>query len=110
MVARARKSFPACSDPELVLCIIHNKRILINKRMNEAKAPDNAVRACATDEIQGTTCAPQDMPLWPKIELIGCSMGEGQEVRRHPGRGLYAPAGSAPFCAAHEARVRRRGD
>ena len=36
MVARARKAFPACSDPDLVLCISHNKRILINKRMNEA--------------------------------------------------------------------------
>ena len=77
MVARARKSFPACSDPDLVLCISHNKRILINKRMNESKAPDNAVkvRVCATEEIQGTTRAPQDMLLWPKMELIGCPRG-----------------------------------
>ena len=75
MVARARKSFPACSDPDLVLCISHNKRILINKRMNEAKAPDNAVKVCATEEIQGTTCAPQDMLLWPQMELIGCPRG-----------------------------------
>ena len=75
MVARARENFPACSDPDLVLCISHNKRILINKRMNEAKAPDNAVKVCATEEIQGTTCAPQDMLLWPKMELIGCPRG-----------------------------------
>ena len=75
MVARARKTFPSCQDPDLVLCISHNKRILINKRMNEAKAPDNAVRVYATEEIQGTTCQPQDMLLWPKMELIGCPRG-----------------------------------
>ena len=43
--------------------------------MNEAKAPDNAVKVCATEEIQGTTCAPQDMLLWPQMELIGCPRG-----------------------------------
>ena len=79
MVARARKSFPACSDPDLVLCISHNKRILINKRMNETKAPDNAVRVYAVEEIQGTTCQPQDMLLWPKIELIGCPRGRAKK-------------------------------
>ena len=63
MVARACKRFLACSDPDLVLCISHNKRSLINTRMNEARAPDNAVKVCATEEIQGTTCAPQDMLL-----------------------------------------------
>ena len=55
MVARARKTFPSCQDPDLVLCISHNQRILINKRVHEAKAPDNAVKVCATEEIQGTT-------------------------------------------------------
>ena len=75
MVARARTLFPSCHDPDLVLCISHNKRILINKRMNEAKAPDNAVRVYAADEIQGATCQPQDMLLWPQIEIIGCPRG-----------------------------------
>ena len=53
MVARARDMFPNFSDPDLVLCISHITRILINKRMNESKAPDNAVRVSATEEIQG---------------------------------------------------------
>ena len=75
MVTRARKTFPICQDPDLVLCISHNKRILINKRMNEAKARDNAVKVCATEETQGVTCAPQDMLLWPQMELIGCPRG-----------------------------------
>ena len=79
MVARARKMFPSSQDPDLVLCISHNKRIMINKQMNEAKAPDNAVRVFAKDEIQGTTCQPQDMLLWPKIELIGCPRGRAKK-------------------------------
>ena len=79
MAARARNTFPGCSDPDLVLCISHNKRILINKRMNEAQAPNNAVNVCAADEIQGTTCQPQDMLLWPNMELIGCSHGRGKK-------------------------------
>ena len=54
MVARAEKTFPTCSGPDLVMRINHNKRILINKRMNEAKAPDTAVKVCATEEVQGT--------------------------------------------------------
>ena len=77
MVARARSAFPSCSDPDLVLCISHNKRALINKRMNEARAPDTAVKVCATEEIQGTTCQPQDMLIWTSMELIGCPMGAG---------------------------------
>ena len=64
-----------------MLRISHNKRILINKRMNEAKAPDNAVKVCATEEIQGTTCQPQDMLIWPKIELIGCPRGRAKKYQ-----------------------------
>ena len=51
----------------------------MNKRMNEAKAPSDAVRVYATEEIQGATCQPQDMLLWPKIELIGCPRGRGKK-------------------------------
>ena len=87
MVARARKSFPACSDPDLVLCICHNKRVLINKRMNGSKAPGNAVKVCATEEIQGMTCAPQDMQLWPQMELIGCP--RGRAAKHSAGQGVY---------------------
>ena len=79
MVARARKSFPSCSDPDIVLCISHNKRILINKRLNEAKAPEYRVFVGADEEIQGTTCQPQDMLIWPKMELIGCPRGRGKK-------------------------------
>ena len=52
---------------------------MMNKKLNEAKAPDNAVRVFAKDEIQGTTCQPQDMLLWPKIELIGCPRGRAKK-------------------------------
>ena len=45
----------------------------------KSKAPDNAVRVDATEEIQGTTCQPQDMLLWPKMELIGCPRGRGKK-------------------------------
>mgnify|MGYP006863768474 CR=1 FL=1 len=47
--------------------------------MSEAKAPDNAVRVHAEDAVQGTTCQPQDMLLWPKIELIGWPRGRGKK-------------------------------
>ena len=47
--------------------------------MSEAKAPDYAVRVCATEEIQETTCQPQDMLLWPQMELIGCPRGRGKK-------------------------------
>ena len=79
MVARAKNNFPACSDPDLVLCISHNKRILINKRMNESRAPDTAVEVCVTEEIQGTTCQPQNMFIWTGMELIGCPRGRGRK-------------------------------
>ena len=53
MAARARLAFPSMPDPDLVLRVSRNKLILINRRLNEAKAPDNAIRVYATEEIQG---------------------------------------------------------
>ena len=52
---------------------------MINKRLNEAKAPDNAIRVYATEEIQGTTCQPLDLIIWPKIELICCPRGRAKK-------------------------------
>ena len=50
MVARARATFLSCPDPVLVLCVNHNKWILTNKRMNDAKAPDDATRICCMED------------------------------------------------------------
>ena len=109
MVARAKRTFPGCSDPDLVLCISHNKRILINKGMNEANAPDNAVKVCAMDEIQGTTCQPQDMPIWTNMELIGDPRGRAKKYDAVQGVVCTVPLIDCLcvcVCVAHEARVR----
>ena len=79
MVARTRKEFPSCGDPDLALCICHNKRILTYKSMNATKAPDNAVRVCAEEDIQGILCQPQDMFLLANMERIGRPRGRANK-------------------------------
>ena len=47
--------------------------------MNEAKAPYNAARVSSETEVQGTTCQPQGMLLWPKLGRICCPRGRAKK-------------------------------
>jgi hypothetical protein len=55
------------------LCISHAKRVQINRLCNEHFKPPDAVLVKAPKRTKGQLCAPQNMWLWPGIELLGCS-------------------------------------
>ena len=88
-VQKAQTQFPVrlnAIDIDIVLCISHANRMIINNRQNEAKAMQHEANGGATvhvdwsgDDIKGTTCQPQPMLLWVGIELIGCPRGCGKD-------------------------------
>ena len=55
------------------LCISHQKRVRINARCNGYFKQPGAVLIKAPKRHKGQLCAPQDMWLWPGIELLGCT-------------------------------------
>ena len=72
--------FDPLDDP-LVLCISHARRMIINGRQNRLLKPVDAVFfECSQDEITGCTMKPQDMWIWPGVELIGCPRGSGKNL------------------------------
>ena len=88
-VQKAQFQFPVrlnAIDIDIVLCVSHANRMIINKRQNEAKAMEHEASGGATvhidwsgDDIKGTTCQPQPMLVWVGIELIGCPRGCGKD-------------------------------
>ena len=57
------------------LCISHGKRVQINGQCNEhfRKQHPGAAHVKAPKRTRGQLCAPQNMWLWPGIELLGCT-------------------------------------
>ena len=90
IVEQAQKTYPVkLSSPlefDVVLCVSHANRMLVNRLQNEAKAriyercyPTYHVEWSGED-IKGTTSQPQSMIIWPGIELIGCTRGLGKNT------------------------------
>ena len=83
-VEESRRRYPAACDADdpLVLCVSHERRMIINARQNAqlagvpGKTPAVFVK-CSENELPGCTVKPQDMWLWPGITLIGCPRGSG---------------------------------
>lgn len=84
LVEESRRRYPAVCDPDddpLVLCISHSRRMIINARQNARVKPADAVfLECSEDEAPGCTMKPQDMWIWPGIQLIGCPRGSGTNL------------------------------
>ncbi len=84
LVEESRRRYPAACEPRddpLVLCISHNRRMLINARQNALVKPADAVfLECSEGETTGCTMKPQDMWIWPGIQLIGCPRGSGKNL------------------------------
>jgi hypothetical protein len=55
------------------LCIRHAKRLRINAMCNGYLKQPGAVLIKAPEQRKGQLCAPQDMWVWPGIELLGCA-------------------------------------
>jgi hypothetical protein len=84
LVEESRRRYPAACDPDddpLVMCVSHNRRMLIDSNQNDRVKHTNAVfLECSENEMIGCTMKPQDMWIWPGIELIGCPRGSGKNL------------------------------
>ena len=87
-MADARARFPrTAQEADWVLCLSHQKRMALNRQMNQRKKPPGALffrhllrPACGC--LTGNQ--PQSMWLWPGITLVGAG---GPEPQGHPGPG-----------------------
>ena len=70
----SRANYPVTmptEDHDIVLCVSYEKRVRINKFINERS---KSRRTCNA-EIPGTACHPRSMFSKPSLELVGCPRG-----------------------------------
>ena len=66
------------------LCISHRRRILLNRQLNKAFLPDEAVPTFVRAKPKkGQMCAAQSMFLWVGIELLGCVQATRKGIRNN---------------------------
>ena len=78
-LAREKFTYEGVCDLNLVLS--HRKRIAINRKVNVYKKPDDAVFLPCPKLKRLSLNAPQEMWIWPELELLGCLPIEKQGVR-----------------------------
>jgi hypothetical protein len=83
LAAEARELFPChfSGPPRWTLVLSHKRRVFVNSQVNLALKPVHALYVSAPKPTKGQLCAPQDMHLWPGLELLGCSRGANGKVR-----------------------------
>ena len=72
VLAECREKFKLPTMARHNLCISHRKRVSINARCNGYFKQPGAILIEAPKKHKGQLCAPQDMWVWPGIELLGC--------------------------------------
>ena len=60
--------------------ISHQRRIRLNRELNQAEAPPDAVRLEVTGKAAHGNSA-QAMLIWPSLQLIGCVSAEKKGIR-----------------------------
>jgi hypothetical protein len=73
----ARKEFKAKGEARYNLCLSHKSRVAINARVN-ARHPQGALFVPAFEVHERFMNKPQDMHIWPGLELIGCCAKQGK--------------------------------
>ena len=76
--AKAQFKLVACARWNLV--ISHQRRIRINRELNQAEAPADAVLMEVTGKATHGNSA-QTMLIWPSLVLIGCVSAEKKGIR-----------------------------
>ena len=66
---------------DLNLVLSHRKRIAINRKVNIHKKPEDAIFLPCPKLKRLSLNAPQEMFIWPGLELLGCLPIEKQGVR-----------------------------
>ena len=79
-VKQAKAHFKLATSARWNLVISHQRRIGINRELNQQEAPSDAVRL----EVAGKAAhgnAAQTMLIWPSLQLIGCVSAEKKGIR-----------------------------
>ena len=80
-VKLARERFRYEGVCDLNLTLSHRKRIAINRKVNLHKKPHDAIFLPCPKLKRLSLNAPQEMWIWPGLELLGCLPIEKQGVR-----------------------------
>ena len=80
-VKLAREKFTYEGVCDLNLTLSHRKRIAVNRKVNLHKQPHDAVFLPCPKLKRLSLNAPQEMWIWPGLELLGCLPIEKQGVR-----------------------------
>ena len=78
-LAREKFTYEGVCDLNLVLS--HRKRITINRKVNMHKKPEDAIFLPCPKLKRLSLNAPQEMWIWPELELLGCLPIEKQGLR-----------------------------
>ena len=77
---QAKAQFKLSAGARWNLVISHQRRIRINRDLNQQEAPPDAVRLEVTGKAAHGNSA-QTMLIWPSLTLIGCLSAEKKGVR-----------------------------
>jgi hypothetical protein len=80
LVRQAKATFTSGSSARFNLVISHQRRLRINRELNQQEAPPGAVRLEVTGKASQGNGA-QTMLLWPGLQLIGSVSAEKKGVR-----------------------------
>ena len=79
-VKQARAQFKLATGARWNLVISHQRRIRLNRELNQAEAPPDAVFLEVTGKAAHGNSA-QSMLIWPSLVLIGCVSSEKKGIR-----------------------------